>query len=155
MSDQQQLPERLNPAGMARMLNMSRARLYQLMNEGLIPTATRDDDGRPYFTQDQQVQILTVYRTNVGINGKSIFFRPRATRMPPPSRARKATMTPVHAELLTSIRALGMSHVKKPQLEKALTALYPNGALPHDQAVLVKEVFVYLHRQESSDKQGQ
>jgi hypothetical protein len=64
-------------------------------------------------------------------------------------------MTPVHAELLTSIRALGMSHVKKPQLEKALAVLYPNETLPNDQAVLVKEVFVYLHRQESSDKQGQ
>jgi hypothetical protein len=155
MSDQQPLPERINPAGMARMLNMSRARLYQLIDEGIFPAATRDEDGRPYFTQEQQVQMLAAYRSNVGVNGKSIFFRPKSIRTAPPARVKKIAKTQDHTELLKSIRALGMSHVKNSQLEKALSALYPNGVLPNDQAVLVRQVFVYLHSQESSDKQGQ
>jgi hypothetical protein len=155
MSDQQ-LPERINPAGMARMLHMSRARLYQLMSQGIFPSASRDQDGRPYFTQEQQVQVLTVYKTNVGINGRSIFFRPRMTRTSPSPRApAKRPATQNQTELLKSIRALGMPHVKNSQLENALAVLYPNGVLPKDQGVLVRQVFVYLHSQESTDKQGQ
>ena len=155
MSDPHPLPERINPAGMARMLNMSRARLYQLMHEGIFPTATRDEDGKAYFTQEQQLRILAAYRGNVGVNGRSIFFRPKATRTPPPSRAKKPIKTQDHTELLKSLRALGLPHINKSELEKALTALYPNGVLPSDQAVLVRQVFVHLHSQESTDKQGQ
>lgn len=157
MNDRHDLPERINPAGMARMLQMSSARLYQLMKEGIFPMASRDSQDRPFFTRDQQVQMLTVYRTNVGINGRSIFFRPKATRSPPPARPKKANSPPQqdHGELLTTIRAMGMSHAKKSDLEKALSALFPNGRLPEDKTALVRQVFVHLHRQESGHKQGQ
>jgi hypothetical protein len=151
-----ELPERINPAGMARMLNMSRTRLYQLMNEGIFPTASRDEEDRPFFTREQQVQMLTAYRTNVGINGKSIFFRPKATRTPPPPRKTTSSRPKEDlTELLTTIRRMGLAHVKKADLEKALSQLFPNGRLPDDKAALVRQVFVYLHRQESGDKHGQ
>ena len=64
-------------------------------------------------------------------------------------------MSPALADLLKSIRALGMTHVQKAQLEKALAVLYPSGVLPNDQGVLIRQVFVQLHSQDSSDKQGQ
>jgi len=70
-------PERINPSGMARTLGMGRSRLYQLIKEGIFPSTSRDSDQRPYFTKDQQAQILAVYKNNVGINGKSIFFNPK------------------------------------------------------------------------------
>ena len=151
-----ELPERINPAGMARMLNISRTRLYQLVNEGIFPTACRDGEDRPFFNREQQVQMLTAYRTNVGVNGKSIFFRPKATRTPPPSRKPTSSRPKEdHTELLTTIRHMGLAHVKKADLEKALADLFPNGRLPDDKAALVRQVFVYLHRQESGDMQGQ
>lgn len=153
MRDHDDLPERMNPAGMARLLNMSRARLYQLMQEGIFPTASRDTQDRPFFTRDQQVQMLTVYRTNVGINGRSIFFRPKATRTPPPKRTKANSLPPQdHSVLLTTIRAMGMSHVKKSDLANALSELFPSGRLPEDKTALVRQVFVHLHRQESGDK---
>jgi hypothetical protein len=156
MNDRHDLPERINPAGMARMLQMSSARLYQLMKEGIFPTASRDSQDRPFFTRDQQVQMLTVYKTNVGINGRSIFFRPKATRTPPPKRTKVNSLPPQdHSDLLTTIRAMGMSHVKKSDLANALSALFPNGRLPEDKTALVRQVFVHLHRQESGHKQGQ
>lgn len=155
MSDHHELPERINPAGMARMLQMSSARLYQLMKEGIFPTASRDAQDRPFFTRDQQVQMLTVYKTNVGINGRSIFFRPKATRTPPPKRTKASSLPPQdHSDLLTTIRAMGMSHVKKSDLANALFELFPTGRLPENKTALVRQIFVYLHRKESGDKQG-
>lgn len=156
MNDHHDLPERINPAGMARMLQMSPARLYQLMKEGIFPTTCRDSQDRPFFTRHQGVQILTAYKHNLGINGRSIFFRPKATRTPPPKRTKANSLPPQdHSDLLTTIRAMGMSHVKKADLEKALSELFPNGRLPEDKTALVRQVFVHLHRQESGDKQGQ
>jgi hypothetical protein len=151
-----ELPERINPAGMARMLNMSRTRLYQLMHEGIFPTVCRDGEDRPFFTRDQQMQMLTAYRTNVGVNGKSIFFRPKTTRTPPPSRKTTSSRPKENrVELLTTLRRMGLAHVKKSDLEKALAELFPNGRLPDDKTALVRQVFVYLHHQESGDTQGQ
>ena len=157
MHDHHELPERINPAGMARMLQMSSARLYQLMKEGIFPATSRDTQGRPFFTRDQQVQMLTVYKTNVGVNGRSIFFRPKATRTSLPPRSKTTNVLPQqdHTDLLTTIRAMGMSYAKKSDLAKALSELFPGGRLPEDKANLVRQVFVYLHRQESGDKQGQ
>jgi len=149
------LPERINPAGMARLLNMSRARLYQLMTEGIFPTVSRDAEGRPFFSQQQQAQILEIYRTNVGANGKSIFFRPKETRAAPPSRKKTSSQQPKqdHTALLKTIRAMGLAHVTKADLEKCLTALFPDGRIPEESTALVRQVFVYLHSQQSSDKQ--
>jgi hypothetical protein len=156
MYDHHELPERINPAGMARMLQMSPARLYQLMKEGIFPTTSRDAEDRPYFTREKQVQMLTVYKTNVGINGRSIFFRPKASRTPPPRRTKGNSLPREdYGQLLATIRAMGMSHVKKSDLENALSALFPNGRLPEDRTALVRQVFVHLHRQESGEKQGQ
>jgi hypothetical protein len=50
---------------------------------------------------------------------------------------------------------MGLAHVKKSDLEKALAELFPNGRLPDDKTALVRQVFVYLHHQESGDTQGQ
>ena len=85
MSD---LPERANVSMMARKLGMSRTRLYQLIGN-TFPSPSLDPDGRPYFTKEQQKQILEIYQSNVGLDGKSMFFRPRVKKTFKP----KATKT--------------------------------------------------------------
>ena len=152
MNDNYELPERINPAGMARMLQMSSARLYQLMKEGIFPTASRDPEKRAYFTKEQQLQILTVYKRNVGVNGRSIFFRPKATRTLRPKPEKKTRPMEEHADLLATLRAMGLPGVKKSDLEKALSELFPSGRPPEDKAALIRQVFVFLHRQNSADK---
>lgn len=148
------LPERLNPAGMARMLKMSRARLYQLMNAGTFPQPNRDDPTHPYFTRDQQAQILQIYRTNVGLDGKSIFFRPKETRTPPPSRPKKASgvMTQDTQEILSAIRGLGLTQVKRVNLQEAIAVVFQGGTLPEDKGLAVKQLFLHLRQKYSSDK---
>jgi hypothetical protein len=151
-----ELPERINPAGMARTLNISRARLYQLIKDGTFPAASRDDQDRPFFTREQQRQILDLYRNNRGMDGRSVFFRPRSTRTPPPSRPKRhaGPQSEDHTALLSSIRAMGLSHVRKSDVQKCLSELFPHGRIPEDKAALVRQVFVHLHRQDSGDMQG-
>lgn len=151
MNDPNDRPQRMNLAMMARQLGMSRTRLYQLIGT-TFPTPHREERGLPYFDRAQQKQIEEVYHTNVGLDGKTVFFRPKATRTAPPARPKKPTATPKqdHTQLLASIRALGLTSVKKSDLEKCLATLFPAGQLPDDVA-LAKKVFVYLHRQNSID----
>jgi hypothetical protein len=150
------LPERINPAGMARMLGMSRARLYQLLKDGTFPAPCRDAEGRAFFTRDQQAQILTAYRMNTGVNGRSVFFRPKAVRgMPsrkPPARP-EASADAYRNGLLAALRAMGLSHLTKQQLDTAIRTLYPAG-LPEDRPLLVRSLFLHLHSQDSTDSQG-
>ena len=50
-------------AEMARMLRLSRSRLYQLIGTAF-PEPSRDDRGRPYYDAEQQAICLEVRRRN-------------------------------------------------------------------------------------------
>ncbi|MHC4093389.1 MAG: helix-turn-helix transcriptional regulator, partial [Planctomycetota bacterium] len=50
---------------MSRMVGLSRARFYQLMNQGVFPTpARRGETNRPFYDREGQEQCLLVRRTN-------------------------------------------------------------------------------------------
>jgi hypothetical protein len=153
MSDPKDWPQRMNLAMMARQLGMSRTRLYQLIGT-TFPAPHREERGLPYFDRTQQKQIEEIYRTNVGLDGKTVFFRPKVVKAKAPALPKKQTAKPKrdHKQLLASIRALGLTSVKKSDLEKCLVTLFPAGQLPDD-ATLAKRVFIYLHGQNSKDSQ--
>ena len=57
-------------ADMARMLSLSRARFYQLVNEGIFPYPIYSvHTRRPYFSEEMQQVCLDVRKRNCGING--------------------------------------------------------------------------------------
>lgn len=158
---QQGRPERLNPAGMARLLGMSRQRLYQLMDQGIFPKPSRDAQGRPFFSREQQDQITAAYNSNCGINGTSCFFRPRTNhprsrprsqRSPQPRPPRQAPAEYEHGALLTAVRQLGLEKVNKTELDRCLASLFPDGQLPSDKTVLTKAVFLHLHDRNPNGK---
>jgi hypothetical protein len=155
MSDaNEERPERLNPAGMARSLGMSRTRLYQLMDDGIFPKPSRDEEDRPFFTREQQEQIHKAYQSNRGINGRSCFFRPKATQLGRPARRpTKSAPKQDHSALLEAVRVLGLRQVKKADLERCLGSLYPDGKLPDDKPQLAKQVFLHLVDRATDQKQ--
>ena len=73
---------------MARMVGLSRARFYQLVNEGVFPppvycVRTR----RPIYVEDLQKVCLEVRQRHCGVNGRLVlFYSARATV---PARPRK------------------------------------------------------------------
>jgi hypothetical protein len=154
-------PERLNPAGMARSLGMSRQRLYQLMDQGIFPQPSRDAQGRPFFSREQQELITKAYRSNCGVNGNSCFFRPRKNRSRPqpssernPQRhaPRKVPTEYEHSALLTAVRQLGLHRLNKTELDRCLASLFPEGQLPADKKLLVRKVFLHLHDRTPTDQ---
>ena len=81
------LKEIVTVTEMARMCRLSRARFYQLIDEGIFPEPSRNEQtGRPFFDREQQERYLTVRRTNHGANDRAVIFTVAALRLRPSSR---------------------------------------------------------------------
>lgn len=151
---------------MAQMLGLSRARLYQLMKEGVFPAPTRPSDGgRPYFDREQQERCLTVRRTNCGVNGQAILFyamrapsssapatparRPR--RSSAPERPRRSRDDATITGLRHGLAQLGVNQITEQVVRRALAEAYPDGWSSVTQAELLRTVLERLNRQDSDD----
>lgn len=145
-------------AEMARMVGLSRARFYQLMNAGTFPKPVYDErTKRPHYTEELQRQCLEVRRRNCGVDGRPVLFYARGHRPPPPIKptrpatARttkvKATMGDDHADLLDGLAALGLASATADQVGAALMGLYPSGVEGVDRGDVLRAVFLHLKRQ--------
>ena len=165
MNNQIPLKEIVTVTEMAQMCNLSRARFYQLVNEKIFPSPSRNKDtGRPFFDREQQEQCLLIRRQNKGANGKAVIFygnRPLTVQQPASKRKQfpisksskgKKRQDPVISELQQGLAQLGMSNVKEQQIRQALTELYPDGHRDVESAELLAAVFGALQRQNSADK---
>lgn len=140
-------------AEMARMVGLSRSRLYQLLGSAF-PEPSRDVQGRPFFDEDQQRRCLEVRRRNCGIDGKPILFYAArlngttTTKTKPKSRSTAATK---HGELVEAVRALGLTSITTAQVDHAMKQLYPHGAEGIDLGEVIRSVFLSIKRQNSTD----
>jgi hypothetical protein len=156
MSVQIQTKAVVSVAEMARMVSMSRARFYQLVEKGIFPPPLyRIDTKRPFFNQDMQEVCLEVRRRNCGINGRPVLFYARRLGAPiakpkttPPKNSHK------HADLIEGLRALGLTTVTTAQVETALQQTFQSGRSAVDDETLLRTVFLHLKRQNSSDNVG-
>lgn len=156
MSVQIQTKAVVSVAEMARMCGLSRARFYQLVNEGVFPAPLyRIDTRRPFFTQEMQETCLEVRKRNCGLNGRPVLFYARRLGAP----MVKAKTTPPkslhkHAELIESLRALGLTIVRPADIDAAIATCFPNGKSGVDDESVLRRVFLHLKRQNSSDNVG-
>jgi hypothetical protein len=135
---------------MARMVGLSRARFYELVEAGVFPTPVYDvSTRRPLYDQKLQETCLTVRRKNLGINGRPVLFYARGHRaMTPavkPSKppVAKPKPTAAHADLLDGLGALGL--VATPaQVAEAVATLYPAGVNCTDRGQVLRAVFLRL-----------
>jgi hypothetical protein len=156
MSVQVQTKAVVSVAEMARMCGLSRARFYQLVNEGVFPPPLyRIDTRRPFFTQEMQESCLEVRRRNCGLNGRPVLFYARRLGTPmtkvkttPPKNSHK------HADLIEGLRTLGLTIVNSVQVDAAIQKHFPNGKSGVDDETVLRTVFLHLKRQNSSDNVG-
>ena len=138
-------------AEMARMLGMSRSRLYQLIGTAF-PEPSRDDRGRPYFDEDQQQICLEVRKRNCGVDGRPIlFYAPRGS-VPTTSRKRKpktnVAPTSESNEVLDGVKALGLPMATAAQVGAAVKQQFPNGTDGVDLGEVIRKVFLSIKRQD-------
>lgn len=143
-------------AEMARMVGLSRARFYQLANEGVFPSPLYDiNTRRPFFTEEMQATCLEVRRRNCGINGRAVlFYAARIGSAVATTKARKKTPTPKSGqfnELVEGLRCLGLTTVTANQVESAVREVYPKGVDGIDQGTVLRAVFLKLRRQNTND----
>jgi hypothetical protein len=143
-------------AEMARMLNLSRQRLHQLIGTAFPYPIYDITTRRPFYPEDLQRVCLEVRRRNCGVDGKPILFYARRGGAPssPTRRPKKAKPNSAHAAILDAVRALGLVNATADQVGSAVKILFPRGVESADQAEVIRGVFVHLQRQNRADKVG-
>jgi hypothetical protein len=140
---------------MARMVGLSRARFYQLQGTKFPKPVYDVVTGRPVYTEDMQTLCLSVRQRNFGIDGKPVLFYARrsgaSVSMPKPRRKPIATKKSEYAEIVESVRALGLTSVTAAQVEAAVSARYKNGLDGVEQGEIIRAIFLDLQRQNSAN----
>lgn len=168
MEHQQTTKAIVSVAEMARMVGLSRARFYELIDDGIFPKPSRHEElKRPYYDKSQQEQCLSIRRTNCGANGKAVlFYSQRLDQLPVPrlpSRRRRQSgedrgratnrvpRDPIVEGVCVGLGQLGMVEVKPVAVLEALRQSYPDGWADKTSTELLMSVFRSLQRQNSPD----
>ena len=130
----------------SKMLQMSRARFYQLLQSGFFPKPLYDDRSkRPYYDLELQQKCLECRQSGIGSDGSyMLFYSPRKKENV--SHLRKKKVDPVVQELTETLQEMGLE-VNIKQVQQGLSELYPDGIDSEEQGVVIRELFRYLKEQ--------
>jgi len=141
---------------MARLVGLSRARFYQLVNAGVFPSPvycvrTR----RPIYVEELQRVCLDIRHRHHGLSGPVIFY----TKHSPSTRQACPKPKPVAVDdtvlnVLEGIKALGLTSAKAANVEDAMRTLFPVGVVGREQGEIIRDVFVHLARQNHGNNVG-
>ena len=129
----------------SQMCQMSRARFYQLLEQGFFPKPLYDDRSkRPYYDLALQQKILECRQSGIGVDGHSfmLFYSPRK-RESLSHPKKKKTVDPITKELGEILESMGLETAFT-EVQKALDKLYPDGTEGIEQGVVVRELFRYF-----------
>jgi hypothetical protein len=140
-------------SGIAKMLRLSRARFYQLMQEGVFPSPVYDiRTKRPYYTDEQQRICLEVRKQNLGINGRPILFyarrkAPFAKNTSQTTRRKtKDKQSSVWDNIIEGLKSLGLEGVTSAQVEAVINSNYPSGSSGIEEGELLRTCYRNLLR---------
>ncbi len=160
--DNQYIPPVVSMTQMAKLLNLSRSRFYQLITEKiLLPPIYSLNSKRPYFTEEMARQNLEVRRSNVGINGQIIIFyagRSKTTNTDPHKKTVKEKPTKQsspgrHGDLIDALEGLGIENITDSQVDAALSKCFPDGTDNIDKDEILRTIFRHLKRRNNEHKQ--
>jgi hypothetical protein len=125
------------------MLQLSRARYYQLIKSGFFPKPLVDNRSkRPYYDADLQQKCIEAREKGIGADGSMLlFYSPRKSENSPKKRKQKID-TQVQ-EYADTLKGMGLE-VSVKQVQAALSELYPQGTDGQDQGLIIRELFRFL-----------
>lgn len=134
---------------MARMVKLSRARFYDLVERGVFlhPVYSLANK-RPFYTADMQAENLAARQTCIGCNGEYVIFyerkpKPAASR---PASASAAVRHHEYSHLIAGLKSLGLVSVSAAQVEEAVATSYPNGMTGVDESMVLRTIYRHLRR---------
>ncbi len=127
---------------MSNALELSRARFYQLLEQGFFPKPLHDERSkRPYYDLELQQKCLECRQSGIGVDGSfMLFYSPRKNGTA--SNVRKK-IDPVVKELAETLTTMGLDITVK-QVQQGLIEIYPDGTNGEEQGIVVRELFRYL-----------
>jgi hypothetical protein len=156
------IPPYINISTMAELLQLSRSRLYQLTDQGvLLKPVYLVANKRPVYTKEMVVRNLEVKHDNVGINKKIVMFY-SARPAPKPAKAKRTTKEQAeqpavspsrHTEMIEALEALGLENVSSSQIDSAILKCFPDGTEDVSEDEILREVFRHMNRRNSEHKQ--
>ena len=133
----------------SKMLQLSRARFYQLLQSGFFPKPLYDDRSkRPYYDLELQQKCLECRSSGIGVDGSFMLFY-SAGRKGNNFHMRKKKIDPVVKEFAEILESMGLETAFN-EVQKALSILYPDGTGEVEQGVVIRELFRYLKEQMSN-----
>ena len=125
---------------MAKMCNLSRARFYQLLEQGFFPKPLKDERSkRPYYDLALQQKCLECRQSGIGSDGSyMLFYSPRKKETV--TNMRKKKVDPVIKELTETLQEMGLD-ISVEQVQQGLIELYPDGTGKLEQGVVIRELF--------------
>ena len=126
----------------SKMCNLSRARFYQLLEQGFFPKPLKDDrSNRPYYDLELQQKVLECRQSGIGSDGSfMLFYSPRKNGTSSP---KKKQVDPVVKELTETLESMGLETTVK-RVQQGLSEIYPDGMDDQEQGVVIRELFRYL-----------
>ena len=128
---------------LSNMLQMSRARFYQLLQSGFFPKPLYDDRSkRPYYDLALQQKCLECRQSGIGADGSyMLFYSPRKNGTT--SSPKKRNVDPVIKEITETLQEMGLDTTPK-QVEQGLIEIYTEGVGEQEQGVVIRGLFRYL-----------
>lgn len=135
-------------SAMAKALNLSRSRMYQLQKQGIMPLAIYDiRTKRAFFDQRLQQLCLQIRETGIGANGSYIlFYSARQTRPDDVQKVNKRGLKPKsnycseYDEIVQTLKDMGI-YVSASEVGEVVGKLYPEGIEGKDQGIIIREIF--------------
>ena len=149
MASDRDLKVACSVSDMARRLNLSRARFYQLVETGVFPKplyCVRTK--RPYYSLELQQKCIEVRRTGIGYDGRPILFYSPRTKI---SNTRRSQLGSRLERLADALNRMGLN-VSQSKVKETVETLYP-GKLPLDvdEGVIIRNLFRFLLRDCKND----
>ena len=127
----------------SQMVQLSRARFYQLLEQGFFPKPLYDDRSkRPYYDLALQQKCIECRESGIGSDGSyMLFYSPRKKENV--SHIRKKKIDPVVKEFVETLQEMGVETTAE-KVEQGLSEIYPDGVGSEEQGVVIRELFRYL-----------
>jgi hypothetical protein len=151
------IPEAVGMSQMAKLLHLSRSRLYQLIEHGvLLNPVYLITNKRPIYTREMAMRNLEVKKNNVGVNGQVImFYSPRniihSGKINAAKAVEKKLPTNQYKELIEELGALGLEEVSGSDVGAAISELFPDGTEKVSDDEILTSVFRHIKCRDTTD----
>ena len=137
---------------LARKVELSRARFYNLVNNNIFPYPVYDiKTRRPFYPQHLQEICLKIKRTHISLEGNPVLFY--SARKNNSAKKQKLAsngsdkITKKHniqyQELTETLKQMGLKNIDYTQVDSAVNELYPD-ELPEDEGEILRDLFRYF-----------